>query len=369
MPATQVTRRPRLGILLVFTSYLFFGGGLPPLEFTPACRGDDQQLRRKAEWDWPGVDVYEQHLLSYLDQAQADETLKNRVFDFWNTSEEATRGPEFLDRLLRTAELIDPRIESIRRRLTNFDSPPVQPGDIPWLASDAPGWLQDVVRLACGRTLAQRKLYDEALETLAGLSLSQACDPSTLLFYRAVCEHHLLEKEACAASLQSLLARENELPQRYVSLASLMLGDINSVKDDSLDEISRMMRDVQRRLELGRLGSKVRGEEDKIVDKLGKMIEDIEKQIQQQQQNQNQNQKQGGQNQQQPGQMRPANESGIGGETGPGDVDNKDVGDRSGWGNLPPAKRREALQRLSEQLPSHYRNVIEGYFRKLANDR
>ncbi|HBE70481.1 MAG TPA: hypothetical protein DDW52_20220, partial [Planctomycetaceae bacterium] len=318
--------RPRFGNVLAFATYLICGGGLPMLTHTDVCRGEDEHLRLEAEWDWPGVDIYEQHLLSYLDQVQADEQLRSQVFDFWNDSEAANRGPAFLDRLLSTAELVDPRFAPIRRRLTNFNSPPMQPGDIPWMESDAPGWLQDAVRLACGRSLAQRKLYDESLETLAGLSLSQACDPSTLLFYRAVCEHHLLEKEACVASLESLLARESELPSRYVSLASLMLGDINSVKEDSLDEVSRMMLDVQRRLELGRLGSRVRGEEDKIVDKLGKMIEDIEKQIQeqQQQQNQNQNQNQSGKNQRQQGQLRPAEESRIGGETGPGDVENKD---------------------------------------------
>ena len=54
---------------------------------------------------------------------------------------------------------------------------------------------------------------------------------------------------------------------------------------------------------------------------------------------------------------------------GPGDVDQKDQGDRAGWGNLPPAQRQEALQRLTEELPSHYREVIEGYFRQLAKDR
>ena len=53
---------------------------------------------------------------------------------------------------------------------------------------------------------------------------------------------------------------------------------------------------------------------------------------------------------------------------GPGDVDQKKIGDRAGWGNLPPAQRQEALQRLTEELPSHYREVIEGYFRQLAKD-
>jgi hypothetical protein len=33
---------------------------------------------------------------------------------------------------------------------------------------------------------------------------------------------------------------------------------------------------------------------------------------------------------------------------------------------LPPAKREEALQQISRDLPTHYREAIEAYFRKLA---
>jgi hypothetical protein len=57
-----------------------------------------------------------------------------------------------------------------------------------------------------------------------------------------------------------------------------------------------------------------------------------------------------------------------GGGSGPGNVDPKKVGSRSGWGNLPPKERQEALQQIGKDFPSHYREVIEEYFRKLARD-
>ena len=56
------------------------------------------------------------------------------------------------------------------------------------------------------------------------------------------------------------------------------------------------------------------------------------------------------------------------GASGQGDVDRRDLGNRSGWGNLPPAERQEALQKLGQDLPTHYREAIEAYFRKLATD-
>ena len=63
------------------------------------------------------------------------------------------------------------------------------------------------------------------------------------------------------------------------------------------------------------------------------------------------------------------NDSRIAGANGQGDVDKKKVGDRDGWGNLPPAEREQALQQISRDLPTHYREAIEAYFRKLAVDK
>jgi hypothetical protein len=54
------------------------------------------------------------------------------------------------------------------------------------------------------------------------------------------------------------------------------------------------------------------------------------------------------------------------GGRGPGNVTKKDIGSGSGWGNLPPKEREEAMQQIGRDFPSHYRDVIEQYFRRLA---
>jgi hypothetical protein len=56
------------------------------------------------------------------------------------------------------------------------------------------------------------------------------------------------------------------------------------------------------------------------------------------------------------------------GGKGPGNVDQKRLKNEAGWGNLPPKERQEALQQISKDLPAHFRDVIEEYFRKLARD-
>ncbi len=356
----------RLGLCLIFFVCVNHGLlSLPALAAdsgTPSNNASD--LRRSATWAWPAISVFEQQVLSYLDQLNASELKRREVRAAWDASSESVKGPQLLDRLLAIGGVIEPRIAKLNEQLSDPTGPAIHPQDLEWLSSDVPGWLQDTIRLACARALAQRRLYDEALETLSGLQISQVCDPASLIFYRAICEHHLLKRKECLADAKLLLERQAELPARFTQLAQLMVADIEPLKSDSLDEVARLMRDVERRLDLGRAGKRVRDEEEEIVKKLDKLIEDIENQIQQSQQQSQQN---GGQNN--PAQSQPMQESQIAGGTGPGDVEQKEVGNRAGWGNLPPAERQEALQRLTEELPSHYREVIEGYFRQLAKDR
>ncbi|MCC7336913.1 MAG: hypothetical protein IT422_17625 [Pirellulaceae bacterium] len=329
----------------------------------PQATGADG-LQKTASWNWPDVAVYEQQLLSFLDQHAASPELRQQVELFWKETESADRGPALLDRLLDVGGLIEPRIAELNAQLRSTTADSVYPGKLTWLSSDVPGWLQDTVRLACGRSFGQRKLYDESLESLSGLETSTVCDPATLLFYRAAAEHHLLKKDECLANVKLLLERESELPSRFAIVGKLIAADIEPLAEDSLDEVARLMQDVHRRLDLGRAGTRVRDQEQQIVDKLDKLIEKIEEQMQQQMQQQQQPS-----GSPSPAQMKPMDDSQIAGGRGPGDVDNRDNGDRSGWGNLPPAQRQESLQRLTEELPSHYREVIEGYFRQLAKEK
>ena len=55
------------------------------------------------------------------------------------------------------------------------------------------------------------------------------------------------------------------------------------------------------------------------------------------------------------------------GATAPGEVDKKDIGNKAGWGSLAPKKAAEAKNVINRNFPSHYREAIEQYFKKLAN--
>ncbi|MDC0295484.1 hypothetical protein OAL35_01365 [bacterium] len=231
-----------------------------------------------------------------------------------------------------------------------------------------PNAISDTFLTWIGRELARQRFYDEALSALDSIAPEKSIDPATALFFRGVCHHALLNKEDALGDLSRLLENEEACPTRYLRTAKMMVADLQPLKKDSLDEISRIMSDVSRRLDLGRSGTQVRDQEQKIIDKLDRLIDELEQQQQKQQQQQQQsNSGQGGG--QQGGQGSPMNDSKIAGGGGNGDVDRKNIEQRDGWGNLPPAERQEAIQQISRDLPTHYREAIEAYFRKLATDK
>jgi hypothetical protein len=221
------------------------------------------------------------------------------------------------------------------------------------------------VRTWLGRELVRHRLFDEALPVIAEVDPTQSIDPAATLFYRGACYHALLMKKEALADLRRLLENDDDCPVRFSRTAQLMIADIKPLKEDSLDEISRIMTDVTRRLDLGRTDEDVKKQEQKIIDKLSKLIDKLEQQQQQQQQQQ---QSAGGQGGSQGGQSAPMQDSQIAGGNGSGDVDRRNLEEWDGWGNLPPAERQQAIQQISRDLPTHYREAIEAYFRKLATD-
>ena len=228
-----------------------------------------------------------------------------------------------------------------------------------------PGTVTSTFRLSAGRELVRRGLYDEALPLLAEIDPSSCFDPAAVMFYRGACYHGLRMKKEAMGDLRKLLRREDDLPRRFARTAKMLVADIRSLEEGSLDDISRKMSDVRRRLDLGRSGQTVEGREQEVIDDLTKLIEELEQQQQQQQQAAAGGSSGGGGG---AGDGSPAQESRLADASGKGDVDKKSLGDAGGWGNLPPAERQETLQRIGKELPTHYRDAIEAYFRRLARE-
>lgn len=318
------------------------------------------ELARRASWSVPTTAEVKAKLDDFLQGKTLSEADRLKLDALWPDDAVAIEPAELLDRLAASLAIVEPRaVPIVAHCQQDAASLPLPKFDLLDDAS-APELVRDNLRLLYGRWLAQQHLVEESLEYLKDLKPEKVADPVSLLFYQAVGHHRLLAKDPCLKAVGLLLENETQLPKRYVTLAKLMEADIKPLKVDSLDEIARLMEDIRRRLDLARAGKVVRDEEEQVVAKLEKMIEELEKQQQQQQASG------GNQGGQQP--SNPLQDSQAAQMRGAGEVDPKKLGKKDGWGNLPPKERQEVLQQIGRELPAHFRETIEEYFKRLAQD-
>jgi hypothetical protein len=215
------------------------------------------------------------------------------------------------------------------------------------------------IRMYAARFMAQARMYDDALDAFTLIDEKQVIDPPSLFFYRAVSEHALLLKSEGLKTLGTLLKNTSEVPVRYQTVAELMQRDLQALKERSLGEVARMMSDAERRLGLGEGGVRVQKVEEEIIARLDEIIKKMEEQ---------QGGGGGGDGQNNSNQSSsPANDSRVKGATGRGEVDDKNIGKKSGWGALPPSDRAKAKSIINDDLPPHYRAAIQGYLKKSAD--
>ncbi|MFT7639482.1 MAG: hypothetical protein ACI9G1_001218 [Pirellulaceae bacterium] len=325
------------------------------LTFVAPAIGDDELNR--ASWEAPSTKAVRDEIDRIVAANELDELAKAKLDALWTGVE--LSNDNLLEQLGTTITLIDERALALVSACRSADSPDLTVKFTILDDENLDAFVSANLHLLHGRWLAQHELYDEVLSTLESVQPQNVVDPAALLFYKSVASHHLLKKELCLDSVNKLLENEESIPFRYKSLANLMKADIAPLKTDSLDEIARLMDDIQRRLNFGRAGKTVRDQEENVVAKLDKMIEELEEQ-----------QKKGGASSPGAGSnpSKPMNDSQAGGGTGDGEVPSRRTGNGSGWGNLPPKERQEALQQIAKELPAHFREVIQEYFRKIARE-
>ncbi len=297
-------------------------------------------------------------VFAWLETRTPDASTRAKAEAIWSDASRNASENALLDRAARTFALADANAAALVALCSQpYHGPTPQPQT--WLAdAGAPRIFTANLRLLYARWLVQQSLFDEAREQLAGLTPADVIAPASLLFCQSVVDYALLDKQSGLKAMQALLERPGASPRRYVALVRLMQDDLKDLENDSLDHVARRMNDIHRRLNLGRAGSKVRKEEDGVIDSLDKMIKKLEDQQQQQAANA-------------ASAIRPNNpakESRILGGKGPGEVTKKHIGSGSGWGDLPPKDRDEAMQQIGRDFPSHYRDVVEQYFRELATE-
>lgn len=299
-------------------------------------------------------------LNAWLQSRPADADLEAAVAAVWDSVPADASAEQRFDAAMQTFYLADEQVRGLVDACLAGDLARVNE-QLPALPSgEAYPLLIENVRYFVARYLAVLTMYDEALVQFQQIDVSQVVDPASCLFYRAVCEHSLLMKEEGLATINTLLTSTEDVPVRYSTVADLMKHDLEQLRERTLGEVSRQMRDVERRLTLGEAGPRVQRVEERIITTLDEIIEKIE-----QQQGGGGG---GGGNGPRGGQQSnsPANDSYLGGVQGPGEVEQQDIGHKDGWGDLPDRAQAAAKEMINRQFPAHYRQAVEEYLKRIA---
>ncbi len=347
----------RQKIARVWLSFCCLIGGLVAVcAATTVARGE---LTFEPSWDLPDYPHVRQQMLQWIDRSGLTRAERASARGLWPAVDmRDADGAALLERVAETFATVDERAGKLVHACNVEYAGPLPP-DGNWLREDnVPKLVRDNLSLYYARWLAQRGLYDEVLEATDGLRPADVIDPAGLLFYRMVAHQQLVHPEESRTALVQLLEHEEALPRRYQQVAQLLSRDLAGLKDDSLDHIARRMNDVRRRLDFGRAGKEVQMIEQGVVDSLDKLIKKVEEQ-------QQQSQRSGAMGSQQS--SRPMQDSQLPSMRAPLQVEQRDVGSKSGWGDLPPKEREQALQQIGREFPAHYREIIEQYFRELAD--
>lgn len=311
-------------------------------------------------WSTPTVEDVSVELETWLAAQPIDPAIRQQALNHWEDAlaefdDETTR----LDALAAALSAGDPQVADLARKCHAPACGRLPCGYACLESSSFPPLVRQNMRLFYARWLVQAGLYDEALAALDGVEVDQVVAPATLLFYQAVAHHQLVHPDEADSLALRLLERPDELPRRYRQLADLMRKDVEGLEDDSLDHIARRMADIERRLSHGQSGATVQQVEEGVLASLDKLIDELEKAQQQMQQ---QSQSMG------PPSGQPMEDSMPAEMKGPGKVDQRNLDDTAEWGDVPPKDREQALQQIGREFPSHYRELIEQYFRELANE-
>lgn len=189
-------------------------------------------------------------------------------------------------------------------------------------------------------------------------------------FLLAHCQAANLRFDAARQTLEQLRRDFADAPESVMVAARQLALEIERRETGTLGEAATIMDYSEQRLAVSDTGPRVREQQEEIV----KLLDQLIQQAQQQEQKQGSGRgggrgSQRGARPQQP--QQGAEESRVAPGAGRvGDLHTSPKADPGEmWGKLPPAEREKVLQRLREKYPSRYRQLVEQYYRSLAEGK
>jgi tetratricopeptide (TPR) repeat protein len=242
----------------------------------------------------------------------------------------------------------------------------------PHLAADASYFLS--------RAYLLDERFEDAMPLLADLQgkwNGQTGYGGEVLFLQGVAEVALLRHQEATQSLEQFLTLYPDAPERMRIGAFRQLEQLKLYAEGTLSDVSLRMEFSRRKLSLEDTGDETRGQQEKIVEILAKLIKEAEEKECNCKgggsgQGQSKKQGKGGE-----GESQAQGEGqGQGGSSGGGSkgIDTDTVkrlqrgGPRSPWSNLRDKERDPVYSAIKEKFPARYQQLIEQYYKSFGDD-
>jgi hypothetical protein len=199
-------------------------------------------------------------------------------------------------------------------------------------------------------------------------------------FYTAVNYFSINDKKNAGKALTNLDFNSVDIPERYQVVARIMLAELDTWKKDRDDmpDISRDMKDVVNRIRNDNVSKETLAKQKDIVDRLTQKIDQLEKEQEEKSKQEGGGGGKGGKNNQRGNNGKaagnqvagPASEDSLPSGNAPGKVDQRKFKELTeNWGKMPEKERVKAMRDLMQQMPPRHRELIENYFKKLAETK
>lgn len=244
---------------------------------------------------------------------------------------------------------------------------PLRDHDDPFLVANA--------RYFHVRALVALGRYEEAEVTLASIDerrenlVAHTPYAPHLWFIRAVCQTRNLRFDEAVGSLESLQRYFSDAPEAVRLGAAQLLLEIRRRERGTLGEVATLMDYVADRLHATDAGQRVHQRQRNIVALLDQLIREREQRERQSSGYQQPGGRKAGSPRQAPRKPRPESDAPVGaGQVGDlHEAPRADPGEM--WGKLPPAERERILQSIRDRFPSRYKQLVEQYYRALAEQK
>jgi hypothetical protein len=190
---------------------------------------------------------------AWLEEVAKGDPEKTRLFaSIWSQESRSV-----VDRLADTFALGNPAVAKVLNEARNPAAP--APLEIPALLKDKklPEFVRANVALAYAKALSNRRVHEEALQALSLFTPEQVVDPAGYLFHR-------------------LLNHAVDSPERYKTVGTLILLDMQAWKEKDLGAVARKMGNIERRLELARGGPQTQKLQKEVISRLDELIKELE---------------------------------------------------------------------------------------------